>query len=331
MAEKITLKIKGMHCASCARIIEDTFKKTQGVESAEVNYGTEAVKITFDDKKINLEALSKKIEPLGYSIVMPSAEEMGISSDKHADNTGSTQLKKEKLAEIKDQKNKVISAIPLAIVSIFIMAWDILAQLKIISAMNYDTSEFFHHLLPIMASYMLFVVGKPYLLGAYRFFRYGKANMDSLIGIGTITAFIYSFMVTAFEGPLGKFINVEQTYFDVTIVVITFIALGKFLEARSKLKTGDAIEKLLNLQAKTALVVRDGKEKEISVNEVVHGDLIIVKPGQKIPVDGVIAAGSSFIDEAMVTGEPMPKEKKIGDTVVAGTINTNSAFTFKAT
>ena len=318
--EKKSYKIKGMHCASCANIIEGTFKKTDGVTSVEVNYGTEAVKIAFDDKKTNLEALSKKIEPFGYSIVMPSENEPEIN-----------QSKKEKLDEIKDQKNKVISAIPLAVISIFIMAWDILSQLKIVSPMNYDTSEFFHHLLPIMASYMLFVVGKPYLLGAYRFFRYGKANMDSLIGIGTITAFFYSFIVTAFEGPLGKFINVEQTYFDVTIVVITFIALGKFLEARSKLKTGDAIEKLLNLQAKTALVIRSGSEKEISVNEVVHGDLIVVKPGQKIPVDGVVAAGTSFIDEAMVTGEPMPKEKKVGDTVVAGTINTNSAFTFKAT
>ena len=315
-----TYKIKGMHCASCASIIEMTFKKTEGVKLAEVNYGTEAIKISFDDKKTNIESLSKKIEPLGYSIVVDQP-----------DNLGSNQSKKEKLDEIKDQKNKVISAIPLAVISIFIMAWDILSQLKIVPAMSYDTSEFFHHLLPIMASYMLFVVGKPYLLGAYRFFRYGKANMDSLIGIGTITAFFYSFIVTAFEGPLGKFINVQHNYYDVTIVVITFIALGKFLEARSKLKTGDAIEKLLNLQAKTALVIRDGEEKEIPVNDVVHGDLIIVKPGQKIPVDGIITAGSSFLDESMVTGEPMPKEKKIGDMVVAGTINTNSAFTFKAT
>ena len=182
--EKKSYKIKGMHCASCANIIEGTFKKTDGVTSVEVNYGTEAVKIAFDDKKTNLEALSKKIEPFGYSIVMPSENEPEIN-----------QSKKEKLDEIKDQKNKVISAIPLAVISIFIMAWDILSQLKIVSPMNYDTSEFFHHLLPIMASYMLFVVGKPYLLGAYRFFRYGKANMDSLIGIGTITAFFYSFIV----------------------------------------------------------------------------------------------------------------------------------------
>ncbi|OGY34335.1 MAG: copper-translocating P-type ATPase, partial [Candidatus Andersenbacteria bacterium RIFCSPHIGHO2_12_FULL_45_11] len=182
-----------------------------------------------------------------------------------------------------------------------------------------------------LATYVLFVVGKPYLLGFYRFLRYGKANMDTLIGIGTTAAFLYSFAVTAFEETLRPFINVEYQYYDVTIVVITFIALGKYLEARSKIKTGDAIEKLLNLQAKTALVIRDGKEVEVSVNDVKHGDLIIVKPGAKIPVDGVITDGSSFVDESMVTGEPMPAQKKIGDSVVSGTINTSGSFTFKAT
>ena len=155
--------------------------------------------------------------------------------------------------------------------------------------------------------------------------------MDTLIGIGTVAAFLYSFVVTAFEDSLRPFINVDATYYDVTIIVITFIALGKYLEARSKLKTGDAIEKLLNLQAKTALVVRNGQEVEISVNDVKHGDFIIVKPGAKIPVDGVITEGSSFIDESMVTGEPMPAQKKIGDSIVAGTINTSGSFTFKAT
>jgi Cu2+-exporting ATPase/Cu+-exporting ATPase len=117
----------------------------------------------------------------------------------------------------------------------------------------------------------------------------------------------------------------------VTIVVITFIALGKYLEARSKIKTGDAIEKLLNLQAKTALVIRDGEEIEIGVDEVKHGDSLIIKPGAKIPVDGIIAEGASFVDESMVTGEPMPAQKKINDSVVAGTLNTNGSFTFKAT
>jgi len=325
-------QIKGMHCASCANIIEKTFKKINGVHSAEVNYGTESTKISFDSTKTNPESLSKQIEPLGYSLVMPTtALEMGMSEDEHKAHLGINQTKQEKLAEIKDMKTKVMSAIPLAIISIFIMAWDILAQYGKVVEMNNTTSVFFHHLLPIMATYTLFVVGKPYLLGLFRFLRYGKANMDTLIGIGTSAAFLYSLAVTAFEDLLRPFIDVNQTYYDVTIVVITFIALGKYLEARSKIKTGDAIEKLLNLQAKTALVVREGKEVEISVNDVVHGDSIIVKPGMKIPVDGLITEGTSFIDESMVTGEPMPAKKTIGDSVVAGTINTTGSFTFKAT
>jgi len=327
-----TYKVKGMHCASCSSVIEKTLKKVEGVQSAEVNYGTEKAKVSFDPSKTNPHDLSKHIEPLGYSLKVPStAEEMGMSADEHAAHLGLNQSKKEKLAEVADMRAEVLSAIPLAVIAAFVMGWDIFAQYGIVAEMSYTIKEFFHHLLPLFATYTLFVVGKPYLLGFYRFLRYGKANMDTLIGIGTVAAFLYSFAVTAFEETLRPFINVDYQYYDVTIVVITFIALGKYLEARSKIKTGDAIEKLLNLQAKTALVIRDGKEVEISVNDVKHGDLIIVKPGAKIPVDGVITDGSSFVDESMVTGEPMPAQKKIGDSVVSGTINTSGSFTFKAT
>lgn len=320
-----------MHCASCAGIIEKTFKKQTGVTSAEVNYGTESAKVVFDSEKITPHHLSQSIEPLGYSLVIPTAVEMGMSQDEHAAHLGINQSKKEKLTEIADMKSKVVSVIPLALFSIFVMGWDILAQFKVISAMPYVWSEFFHHILPAFATYVLLVVGKPYLLGVYRFLRYGKANMDTLIGIGTMAAYFYSLMIAALEIPLRPYLNVEQGYYDVTIVVITFIALGKYLEAKSKLKTGDAIEKLLNLQAKTALVVRDGREIEIPINQVVHGEIIVVKPAGKIPVDGILVDGSSFVDESMITGEPMPVKKKSGDSIVAGTINTSGAFTFKAT
>ncbi|MFA6459294.1 MAG: heavy metal translocating P-type ATPase [Candidatus Paceibacterota bacterium] len=336
-----TYRVKGMHCASCAGIIEKTFKKTEGVHSAEVNYGTEKAKVAFDESKISAQELSKRIESFGYTLALDqeisrdhsgkSADEMGMSSDEHAAHLGINQSKKEKLEEVALMRTKVLSAIPLAIFAALVMGWDILAQYGIVGEMSYTIKEFIHHLLPILATYILFVVGKPYLMGFYRFLHYGKANMDTLIGIGTTAAFLYSFAVTSFEEALRPFINVDYQYYDVTIVVITFIALGKYLEARSKIKTGDAIEKLLNLQAKTALVIRDGKEIEISVHDVKHGDLIIVKPGTKIPVDGVITEGSSFIDESMVTGEPMPAQKKVGDSVVSGTINTSGSFTFKAT
>ncbi|MBY0538836.1 cadmium-translocating P-type ATPase [Patescibacteria group bacterium] len=326
-----TYRVKGMHCASCAVNIEKEFKKTEGVSTAEVNYGTETAKVTFDESKTNPHHLSEKIKPLGYSLDTSTADEMGMSEDEHAAHLGLKQSKKEKLAEIADMRGKVYSAIPLAVFSIFVMGWDILAEFGVVSGMSVVVYEFVHHLLPILATYVLFVVGTPYLLGFYRFLRYGKANMDTLIGIGTSVAFLYSFIVMAFEGPLRQFINVDQTYYDVTIVVITFIALGKYLEARAKIKTGDAIEKLLNLQAKTALVIREGREQEIPIEQVVHNDLIIVKPGGRIPVDGVITEGTSYVDESMITGEPMPVEKNIDDSVVAGTLNTSGSFTFKAT
>ena len=324
-------KIKGMHCASCAGIIEKTFKKTDGVISAEVNYGNESAKLSFDENKINVDNLSKKIEHLGYSLITETAESMGMSEDEHKAHTGIGQSKKDKLAEINSMKMKVMSAIPLAVISLFVMVWDVLMKYELVSEPSILIEKLFIYLLPVMATYMLFFVGKPYLLGVYRFLRYGRANMDTLIGIGTSVAYLYSMIITIFSNQLKDFLNVDQTYFDITIIVIAFIALGKYLEAKSKLKTGDAIEQLLNLQAKTALVIRGGQEVEISVNEVVHGDIIVVKPGAKIAVDGIVVEGDSYIDESMITGEPMPVHKEINDTVSAGTINTSGSFNFKAT
>jgi len=327
-----TYKIKGMHCASCAGIIEKTIKKIDGVKSAEVSYGTEAVKLSLDEAKTNLNIISEQIEKFGYSLVTPTAQEMHMSPNEHAAHLGLNQSKKEKLTELKDMRNKVLSAIPLAIISIFVMSWDILAELETVSPMSLLWSEFFHHLLPIMATYVLFIVGKPYLIGVYRFLRYGKANMDTLVGIGTGVAYFYSFIMGAFEETLLKnFVGVENTYFDVTIIVITFIALGKYLEARSKLKTGDAIEKLFSLQAKTALVLRNGQEVEVPISEVKIGDIIIIKPGMKIPVDGQIIEGQSTIDESMITGESIPVDKKVEDLVVGATINKQGSFKFRAT
>ncbi len=329
-----TYKVKGMHCASCSAIIEKTLKKAEGVASAEVSYATETAKISFDESKVTTADLSKLLEPLGYSLVSPaaqSAESMGMSASEHAAHTGLGQSKSEKIAELRSMKNMVIASIPLTLFSIFVMGWDMLAAFGFIAPPAEITKEFFHHLLPLMATYMMFVIGTPYLMGVYRFLRYGAANMDTLIGIGTSVAYLYSFILSAFEEPLKGLIDTDQTYYDVTIVVIAFITLGKYLEARAKLKTGAALEKLLNLQAKTALVIRGGKEIELPVGEVVHGDRIIVKPGARIPVDGTVTEGESFVDESMVTGEPMPVKKGAGDAVVAGTINTTGSFTFTAT
>lgn len=324
-------KVKGMHCASCASIIERIVSKIDGVENISVNNGTENAKISFNTEKTSPEIFNQKLEPLGYSLVLQTAEEMGMTENEHAGHLGFNQSKKEKLKEIDDMKKGVFGALPIAGISIFIMGWEIFGKYNLVVPMSNTMYEFFHHLLPIFATYIFITIGKPYLLGVYRFFRYGKANMDTLIGLGTSVAFIYSFIVTAFEEVLKPYLSVQYNFYDVSIVVITFIALGKYLEAKSKLKTGDAIEKLLGLQAKTALVIRDGKEIEIKIEEVKHGEIIIVKPGQKIPVDGVVVEGLSYVDESMITGEPIPVEKNTGTQVVAGTINTTGTFNFRAT
>jgi len=331
MSTTNTYKVKGMHCASCASIIERTVRKIDGVENISVNNGTENAKISFNTEKTSPEMFNQKLEPLGYSLVLQTAEEMGMTENEHAEHLGLNQSKKEKLKEIDNMKKGVFGALPIAGISIFIMAWEIFGKYNLVAPMSNTIYEFFHHLLPIFATYIFITIGKPYLLGVYRFFRYGKANMDTLIGLGTSVAFIYSFIVTAFEEVLKPYLSVQYNFYDVSIVVITFIALGKYLEAKSKLKTGDAIEKLLGLQAKTALVIRDGKEVEIKIEEVKHGEIIIVKPGQKIPVDGVVVEGLSYVDESMITGEPIPVEKSTGTQVVAGTINTTGTFNFRVT
>ena len=191
MSHHETYRIKGMHCASCAGIIERTVKKVEGVEHVEVNYGTETAKIAFDEAKTNPHHLSEQIRPLGYSLVVPSAESMGMTADEHAGHTGMNQSKEEKLAEIKDMRWRVFSVLPLAAFSIFVMGWEMGAQFGWLSTIPEIWYEFFHHLLPIFATYTMVVVGKPYLLGFYRFVRYGKANMDTLIGIGTRSEYLY--------------------------------------------------------------------------------------------------------------------------------------------
>jgi Cu+-exporting ATPase len=312
-----TYPVKGMHCASCAAIIEKRLGKMTGVGKASVNFGTENLNVVFDADKTSPQAFIKELAPLGYKLILPEEREIPAKDSKQV--------------EVADLRGKVLAVMPLAAISVFIMGWDILAGFGTVALPDEILKEFFHHLLPLMATYTLFVTGQPYLKGLYHFLRHGAAGMDALIGLGTGAAYIYSFILNAFEEPLRPYVNVEHTYYDVTIVVIGFITLGKFLEARAKLRTGDAIQKLLGLQAKTALVVRNGKEIEIPVDQVVLNDIIVIKPGMKIPVDGVIESGSSYIGEAMVTGEPMPVAKAVGDAVIGGTLNTTGSFTFRAT
>ncbi len=319
-----------MHCASCASIIERKLSKQSGVQSVSVNYGTEKATIEYDQTDLRPEKFSQQIEPLGYRL--ESTAPMRHSMKAMANGEDHALHATAKQDEVNALQSGVFVSLPIVIFTILLMFWDVLSQnFGLLAPMMPVTKEFFHHLLPLFATYVLFVIGRPYLLGLWRFIRYGAANMDTLIGLGTTAAYLYSFVVTAFEESLAPYLNVEYTYYDVTIVVIGLITLGKWLEARAKVKTGAAIEKLLTLQAKTALVLRDGQERELPLDQVTVGDVLRVKPGGRIPVDGVILEGTSNIDESMLTGEPMPVSKKKDDTVTGGTVNGNGTFTFRAT
>lgn len=322
--QKITSHVSGMHCASCVARIEKTIEKQRGVQAVSVNFATEEARITLDDSQTDLDTLSKAIEPMGYKL---HAKERAMTQS-HGEGHDHANTSE---GEVSMLKKKVSISIPLVVFAAAVMGWDILAKYGIVPEMSEILYEFFHHLLPIFATYMLFAVGTPYLRGLWMFFRRGVADMDTLVGLGTMTAFLYSFALAAFEVPLAPYLDVSATYYDVTIVVIGLITLGKYFEARAKQKTGSAIKKLMGLQVKTAVVLRNGKEETLSIDQVQKGDLVLIKPGMKVPVDGMVVEGSSFLDEAMLTGEPVPVEKKEGDKVSAGTMNTTGAFTMRAT
>jgi len=338
-----TLGVEGMHCASCASTIQKKLQKVSGVESCEVNYGTEKAKVAFNSRKTSVSVMNQEISKLGYALVDTenNPDDSTHQEENHSQHEGHDMMtpivsgqsvKERKLKDLAKLRQNLTIVVPFMLVSILVMAWEIGAEpLGLLPQMPRIVMEFFHHLLPVFATYTLFVIGKPYLQALVRFTKYRVANMDTLVGLGTLVAFLYSFILSAFEEPLAAFLNTGQSYYDVTIVVIGFITLGKYLEARSKLQTGEAIEKLLNLQAKTAVVLRDGQVVEIPIEEVVVGDILIIKPGQKIPVDGKIIEGTSALDESMITGESIPVDKKVGDVVIGATINKHGSLQVEAT
>lgn len=336
------LDISGMHCASCASTIKRRLEKLAGVQSCAVNFGTEKAEVTFDPSKTSVAQMNTELDKLGYTLHQPTPEHTphtheSMNHSLHAGHdlmtpiTSDPSVKTRKLQELAALRSQVLIAMPFVAVSFLMMAWELGADVGLLPVMPAVVTTFLHHLMPILATYTLFVIGAPYLKAVVRFARYRVANMDTLVGIGTLVAFLYSFTLSAFEGVLAPYIDTQQAYYDVTIVVIGLITLGKYLEARSKLKTGEAIERLLDLQPKQAVVIRDNRHVTIPLSEVMVNDLVFVKPGEKIPVDGLVLEGASSVDESMITGESLPVDKKTGDTVVGSTQNKQGTLTIRAT
>ena len=312
MAEiKKTFAIEGMHCASCVSVLERTLKKVPGVKEATVNLASEKATVLFDEQKVNDNQLSSAVANVGYKALL----------NEDARTEDEEKLAKQK--ELKDLRNKVFVSLVIG----GLILWGSFPGLIRTSPL------FLQNFLVqfILAIPVQFWAGFAFYRATIPALKHRTANMDTLVALGTTVAFGYSAIVTLFP-QLVKQAGVEpMPYFDVATIVIGLILLGRYFEAKAKGQTSEAIKKLIGLQAKTARVIRDGKEIDIPLEQVLVGDTIRVRPGEKIPVDGVILEGESSVDESMITGESIPSDKTKGDTVVGATMNRTGTFTYKAT
>ena len=317
--KRINLSLSGMHCSSCAMLVERTLAKTQGVQKAVVNFAAEKVLVDYDESAIDTRKIIAAIVAGGYGATEIDAKDSEFE-------------KKKRDGEISEYKNKFIGSFVLSLPMLYFMALDFFPVLP--GGKGFAPySGVFSLLLTIP---VLFVIGAGFFKGAWSSLKMKTFNMDSLIAIGTSTAFFYSLYNYASYALVNhSFIGVgggkiPDLYFETAAYLITFVILGKWLEIRTKGKTSDAIKKLMGLQAKTARVIRNGETLDIAIDDVVHGDIIMVRPGEKVPVDGKITKGSSAVDESMITGESLPVEKTLGSNVVGGTINKTGSFEFVA-
>jgi len=307
--KKTTISISGMHCASCAQKIESNLRKLKGVKSANVNIATERATVEFNEKTTSEDKITDLIEKLGYEVIKePREDEEIVDKEKAARVSEARILKRLFLFSL-------ILSVPIFMISMVLEWFGVMMPDKNI-------------ILLLLATPVQFIAGYRFYKGAFLSLKAKTASMDTLVAIGTSAAYFYSLFVILFPGINGLG---EEVYFETSAVLITFILLGKWLEAVTKGKASDAIKKLMGLQPKIATIIRNGKEMQIQIKDVMVGDVVIVKPGQKIPVDGIVVKGLSSIDESMITGESIPIEKKKNDNVIGGTINKHGSFKFKAT
>ncbi len=305
------LKISGMTCAACSARIEKKLNSLEGVKQANVNLTTEKARIAFDPNLIEIGDMIKAIESLGYE-----AEKI--------ENISRDQEQEQKEAEIRNMRNALLAS---ALLSLPLVAAMVLSLLQIHSPLLAILHNQYFQL--AVATPVQFVIGARFYKQSYYAIKSGSANMDVLIAMGTSAAYFFSLYNVFFENvPAGM---MKDLYFEAATIIITLILLGKYLEAVAKGKTSEAIKKLAQLQAKTARVVRHGEEIDIPIEEVAINDIVVVRPGEKVPVDGKIVEGSSSLDESMLTGESLPTDKKVGDLVFGATINKFGVFKFSAT
>ena len=317
--EKASLKLRGMSCASCANSIEDAIRSVPGVNECSVNFGAEQATVTYDPKKTDPNAICDAVDAAGYS-AQPVQDDNLFAADNDAEQQA-------RQAENRELVTKVgVGGIVSAIL--------VLGSLPIMTGLPIPFIPMWLHngwLQLVLTTPVLFWCGASFYINAWKALKRHAATMDTLVAIGTGAAFLYSLFPTFLPGFFTSRGLPTDVYYEAAAIIVTLILLGRLLENRAKGQTSQAIRKLMGLQAKTARVIRKGREVDIPLAEVVIGDVILVRPGEKIPVDGEIIDGSSTIDEAMVTGESVPVRKQPGDEVIGATINKTGSFKFRAT
>lgn len=302
--ETISMPVLGMTCAACAVSVESIIGAQPGVEKAEVNYASQSVKVTYHPDEVQPEAMQKAVQSIGYDLILQQEGARELQE----------KMQRNKYEDLKRRMIwSLILTIPVVIIGMFFM--DI---------------PYGNYYMMALTTPVLFIFGRNFFINAWKQGRQGKANMDTLVALSTGIAYVFSVFNTFYPEFWHNRGLHPHVYFEAAAVVIVFIMLGKILEENAKSNTSSAIKKLIGLQPKQVVLITDDGEKEIAVADVQIGDRLLVRSGEKIPVDGEVDEGSSFVDESMITGEPVAVEKKVGDKVFAGTINQKGSFKFKA-
>ncbi|OXT17179.1 copper-translocating P-type ATPase [Bacillus sp. OG2] len=308
--EKIEFDLVGMTCAACATRIEKGLNKLEGVENATVNLALESATVEYNPSEVSIQDMIEKVHKIGY--------EARLKQDQQETADFREQ-------ELEKQKGKFLFSLILSLP----LLWSMVGHFEFTSFI-YVPEMFMNPWVQMaLATPVQFIIGRQFYVGAYKALRNKSANMDVLVALGTSAAYFYS-VYQAIES-IGSNVHMVELYFETSAILITLIILGKLFEARAKGRSSEAIKKLMGLQAKTATVLRDGNETEIPLEEVAVGDIVYIKPGEKVPVDGEIVEGRSAMDESMLTGESVPVSKSVGDTVIGATLNKNGFLKVRAT
>ncbi|MDQ0859881.1 heavy metal translocating P-type ATPase [Bacillus sp. V2I10] len=311
VSEKAEFDISGMTCAACANKIEKRLNKLNGVQNATVNFALESALVEYNPDEISIVDMKEAIKKLGYSL-----EQKQETTGEKVDH---------RLKEIEKQTGKFIFS---SILSIPLL-WAMVSHFEFTSFIWLPEMFMNPWVQLALATPVQFLVGGQFYVGAYKALRNKSANMDVLVALGTSAAYFYSIYLSI--QTIGSDAHMAELYFETSAVLITLIILGKLFEAKAKGRSSEAIKKLMGMQAKTATVFRDGQELNVPIEEVIAGDIVYVKPGEKVPVDGEIFEGRSALDESMITGESIPVDKTAGDVVIGSTINKNGFLKVKAT